>query len=212
MDSSTLKIIEDAVEKLYHPNPAQDGRNAERTLAYHFPTFSESTLGLVSNASPTVPMTPLDSITNCQFVLERSDNQYALMFAIAQMKSLVVNHFSFLMLEQKLELSHRINLPGYVSSGIATLFCIVTKLGWYDADEFQNVMNDLNAFLQLSLAVLRQFTSKPMQFENGVFDLNSLLIPYEGSREEKLVDCNVQLIKNCLSFDFIGKKDFIGVD
>ncbi|KAJ3109468.1 hypothetical protein HDU96_007196 [Phlyctochytrium bullatum] len=246
MDASILQTIEDAAEKFYRPKSNEDQRQAEQALAYHFPTFSESNFGFISNASPTIPMTPLDSITNCQHVLERSNSTCAQMFAVSQLRTLVVSHFTFLALDQKLELrkcllGHRVNLEQYVISGIAGLFCVVTKLGWYDADQFQNVLRDLSAFLdasiehrlvavqllaclvnemnnpvstqksmvrhrkiavnfrdtqllqifQLSLAILRQITSKHSTFNN--------------TREEKLAEYNVNLIKNCLSFDFIGK-------
>ncbi|KAI8851513.1 armadillo-type protein [Chytridium lagenaria] len=251
MDASTLKLVEEGndCQKLYQPKSLEDKGHAEQTLAYHFPTFSESTFGLVSNASPTVPMTPLDSISNCQYVLERSSSPYALTFATAQLKTLSISHFSLLSLEHKLELrnfllrllGHRTTLQPFITSGIATLFSIITKLGWHDADEFQSVLSDLGPFLQasinhrliaihllgclvnemnspsssqkslvrhrktavnfrdtqllqvfqLSLAMLRELTSKRIPFD-------------DASQEDKLVEYDVQLIKSCLSFDFIG--------
>ncbi|KAJ3210216.1 Exportin 7 [Dinochytrium kinnereticum] len=193
MDSSTLKIIEKAAEKLYQPKSVEDGRNAEQTLAYHFPTFSESTFGMVSNASPTVPMTPLDSISNCQYVLERSDSTFAQMFAISQLKTLAISHFSLLLLEQKLEL--------------------MTKLGWYDSDDFQNVLNDLGAFLQpikhakepcAASEDSRQFSGYAAIASFPAFAGSSMSADVKADKEERLVEYDVQLIKSCLSFDFIG--------
>ncbi|KAI9359550.1 armadillo-type protein [Zopfochytrium polystomum] len=155
MDASTLKIIEDAAWTVYGPLSAQEKELAERTLSFHFPTFSESTFATVSNSSPTTPMTPLDTIANCQFVLEQSSSPYAQLFVTTHLKLLVFSHFSLISLQQKLELRNfvlnilgrRTDLTNYVSTALAELFGHITKLGWFDGEEFQNSLVDVSNFL-----------------------------------------------------------------
>ncbi|KAJ3089148.1 Exportin 7, partial [Physocladia obscura] len=143
-------------------NPLNTDRlRAEEALARYFPTFSESTLASVSNASPSVanPMGPLQSLGNCQHVLNMSNNPYAHLFATQHLKALVISHFQLLSIPQKIELrtfilnylgTKGIRLELYVMTGLAELFGLVTKLGWFDADEFQNSLVDASKFLQAS--------------------------------------------------------------
>ncbi|KAI9330091.1 armadillo-type protein [Obelidium mucronatum] len=158
MDPATLKTIEDAAYAMYNPL-GMDRSLAEQTLARHFPTFSESTLASVSNASPTCAMGPFESLGNCQQVLELSGSPYAQLFATLHLKALIISHFQLFSILQKLELRNFIlnylgtrgnNLQPYVMTGLAELFGLVTKLGWFDADEFQNSLADVSKFLQAS--------------------------------------------------------------
>ncbi|TPX71249.1 hypothetical protein CcCBS67573_g06293 [Chytriomyces confervae] len=249
MDSATLKQIEEATFALYNP-VGMDRARAETTLARHFPTFSDSTLAEVSNASPTVAMGPLESLGNCQQVLQLSASPYAQLFATLHLKTLVISHFQLFSVPQKIELrgfilsylgTRGVELQLYVMTGMAELFGLVTKLGWFDADEFQNSLTDVSPFLQASneyrmvgilllaslvqemnrmtsvlknmtrhrkvavnfrdtqlaqifklcLEALKELVAKKMHFASAV-------------EESRMLEFAIQLLRNCLQFDFIG--------
>ena len=104
-DDTIRYYFKKAALRLYSPQRPEDIQNAERTLSFHFPTFSESSFSSVSNSSPTMPMSPFDSIGNCQAVLEQSTSPYAHTFVISHLKILITSHFSLLSLHQKTEIS-----------------------------------------------------------------------------------------------------------
>ncbi|KAJ3024653.1 UNVERIFIED_CONTAM: hypothetical protein HDU68_007912 [Siphonaria sp. JEL0065] len=249
MDSATLKTIEEAAYAMYNPI-GMNRALAEQTLARHFPTFSESTLASVSNASPTVAMGPFESLGNCQQVLELSLSPYAQLFATLHLKTLVLSHFQLFTVPQKLELrtfilnylgTRGINLQIYVMSGLAEIFGLITKLGWFDADEFQNSLVDASKFLQASnehrivgvlllatlvqemnrlTAVLKNMTRHRKVAVNfrdlqlaQIFQLcldalrelvNKQIAFKTAAEENRMLEFTIQLLRNCLQFDFIG--------
>jgi hypothetical protein len=46
-------------------------------------------------------------------------------------------------------LSRRLNIPQFVETSLAQLFCLITKLGWFDSVEFRNAVNDVSALSQV---------------------------------------------------------------
>ncbi|ORY39407.1 hypothetical protein BCR33DRAFT_788413 [Rhizoclosmatium globosum] len=249
MDAATLKTIEDAAYAIYNPL-GMDRSLAEQTLARHFPTFSESTLASVSNASPTQPMGPFESLGNCQQVLELSLSPYAQLFATLHLKTLIISHFQLFSIPQKLELRNFVlnylgtrgmNLQLYVMTGLAELFGLITKLGWFDADEFQNSLVDVSKFLQASnehrivgilllaslvqemnrmTSVLKNMTRhrkvavnfRDLQLAqifqlclDALKELVGKQIAFSNATEEsRMLEFEIQLLRNCLNFDFIG--------
>ncbi|KAJ3343431.1 Exportin 7 [Entophlyctis luteolus] len=112
-------------------------------------------------------MRPLQSLSNCQQVLEMSRSPYAQLydpfdpFATMHLKALIISHFQLFNVPQKIELrnfllnylgSRGVGLQLYVMTGLAELFGLVTKLGWFDSDEFQNSLVDASKFLQVRLS------------------------------------------------------------
>ncbi|KAI9208668.1 exportin-7 [Polychytrium aggregatum] len=156
MDDSTLQAIERACGLLYATQSPDDRFQAESTLAYHFPTFADYTFTTVPNASPTTPTSPADVVVRCQILLERSSFPYAQLFAANHLKSLILSQFTYFSNAQKLELnsfvlnylSRRSGLENIISTQLIQLYSIVCKMGWFDSDDFQNVMNDVSPFLQ----------------------------------------------------------------
>ncbi|KAJ3069894.1 Exportin 7, partial [Podochytrium sp. JEL0797] len=249
MDTATLATIDEAAYALYNPL-GMDRSLAEKTLARHFPTFSESTLASVSNASPTVAMGPFESLGNCQQVLEMSQSPYAQLFATLHLKTLILSHFQLFSIPQKIELRNFIlnylgtrgtNLQLYVMTGLAELFGLVTKLGWFDADEFQNSLTDVSKFLQASnehrivgilllaslvqemnrlTVVLKNMTRHRKVAVNfrdlqlaQIFQLcldamrelvNKQIAFSNAAEESRMLEFTIQLLRNCLQFDFIG--------
>ncbi|CAJ0768992.1 1055_t:CDS:10 [Entrophospora sp. SA101] len=143
---------------------------AEQLLDNAFPTFSETissrTNGTTSNVSPlnvsplgVKILSPVDTSMCCRWLLEKSNSPYALMFASARLKSLVLDHYSMFTAQQKLELRNFIlnymfqkpNQPPFILSSLAQLFATISKVGWFDGDEFKNIKSDLTNFIQVIL-------------------------------------------------------------
>nr|CAG8525535.1 5131_t:CDS:10 [Entrophospora candida] len=152
----------------YNLNPIYELRaKAEQLLDNAFPTFSETissrTNGTTSNVSPlnvsplgVKILSPVDTSMCCRWLLEKSNSPYALMFASARLKSLVLDHYSMFTAQQKLELRNFIlnymfqkpNQPPFILSSLAQLFATISKVGWFDGDEFKNIKSDLTNFIQ----------------------------------------------------------------
>ena len=154
-----LELIEEACYTLYNPKSPEDVKQAEVFLSKLFPVFGESNFLTISNASPTSansPTRPSDAILNCKIIIESSSSSYAQMFAILQLKSLVNNNYSnlpsALIIELRILLltilSQRNDLEYSVVSNLSQLFCLVTKLGWMDIEEFKLLLPDVNNFLK----------------------------------------------------------------
>ncbi|KAJ3297575.1 hypothetical protein HK104_000373 [Borealophlyctis nickersoniae] len=240
----SLKAVEDACLRFYHPIKATDQAEAERILAFHFPTFSESTFSTISNASPTTPMTPAQSIMHCQLVLEHSASPYAQMFVLTHLKTLVSSHFSLFTVEEQLELRNFVlryltnrgnTLEPFIITSLAHLYCFITKLGWFEKGEFRDCVTEASKFLQASTVDFRYIGVKILGllvaemnqptaslkntarhrktavnfrdtlllqiFQISLGLMGELLAPQE---ESKMQDATLALLRNCLTFDFIG--------
>ncbi|TPX44123.1 hypothetical protein SeLEV6574_g04696 [Synchytrium endobioticum] len=158
MDNAILAQIDEACFRLYNPRGPNDRLAAEQVLSPLFPTFAESTFGSVSNANPSVPMTPYEAVVHCEMVLERSQSPYAHTFVTGHLKTLVTGHFSLFTPAQKIELrnfvlnflNQHLSLPPFVESGLAQLFCVVTKLGWFNDEVFRTALSDVSVFSNAS--------------------------------------------------------------
>jgi exportin-7 len=54
------------------------------------------------------------------------------------------------------------NLQPFVIVQLAQVFAMLTKLGWFDLDDFKNVHRDLNQFLQVIASRLLLSTTPPL--------------------------------------------------
>ncbi|KAL1919827.1 uncharacterized protein VTP21DRAFT_1758 [Calcarisporiella thermophila] len=101
-----------------------------------------------------VPETPAESVQFCQLLLESSPSPYAQMFAAHRLRALALDHFSLFTPEQKLDLRNftlrylyqHPTLSTFVIQALSQVFATVTKLGWFDSDEFRNIMEDMLNF------------------------------------------------------------------
>ncbi|KAJ3194369.1 Exportin 7 [Irineochytrium annulatum] len=81
-------------------------------------------------------------------LLERSTSVFTLTFAAAHMRRLTYTHQGNSILNL---LGNRVDLDPPICASLASIFCVVTKLGWFDLNEFQNTLSDLSTFLQASI-------------------------------------------------------------
>ncbi|GBC18414.2 uncharacterized protein OCT59_006460 [Rhizophagus irregularis] len=161
--NQNILYLESLCQELYSPKSQEQRAKAEKLLDNAFPTFSE-TLSPRTNGSNGLPNNPLgvkiqsptESSMYCQWLLENSTSPYAQLFASARLKSLVLDHYSMFTSKQKLELrSFLFNYlavhPDYqpfVLSSLAQLIATITKVGWFEDDEFKNITNELSKFIQ----------------------------------------------------------------
>ncbi|KAF9970123.1 Exportin 7 [Actinomortierella ambigua] len=159
-------------EALYNPATHDSRVQAEKLLAYHFPTFSSSgsnapgvtASGDANSHSPTIS-SPIQSALLCRHLLQSTTNPYAMMqvfcvlrvlFATTRLKTLVEDHFTTFKTEEQhglrsfvLEFIYRNpELPLFISSAQAQLFAVLTKLGWVENEDFRNVLESIQVFFQ----------------------------------------------------------------
>ncbi|CAG8441662.1 1197_t:CDS:10 [Scutellospora calospora] len=144
--------------ELYSPKSQEQRTNAERLLDIAFPTFSETSTVRANGASPLGVKihSPLETSIFCRWLLEKSTSPYAQMFAAARLKGLVLDHYSMFSMSQKIELrnfvlNYMAQHPDYqpfVLSSLAQLFATITKVGWFEGEEFKNVTKDVSNFIQ----------------------------------------------------------------
>ncbi|CAG8723361.1 12142_t:CDS:10, partial [Acaulospora morrowiae] len=145
--------------ELYSPKSPEQRANAEQLLDAAFPTFSEtSTTRVNGTVSPlgVKIQTPVESSLYCRLLLDNSASPFAQMFATTRLKSLVLDHYSMFSMTEKIELRNYVltymaqhpDFQPFVLSSLAQLFATITKVGWFESEEFKNVPNDLSNFLQ----------------------------------------------------------------
>ncbi|KAK3095971.1 hypothetical protein FSP39_021507, partial [Pinctada imbricata] len=101
-----------------------------------------------------------DCLSKCQLLLERANSPYAQLLAATTLTKLVTRPNVTLPLEQRIDirnyvlnyLATRTKLVHYVQQALVQLFARITKLGWFDVlnndDVFRNVISDVAKFIQ----------------------------------------------------------------
>ncbi|CAG8462154.1 14273_t:CDS:10 [Cetraspora pellucida] len=136
--NQNVLYVDTLCQELYSPKSQEQRTNAERLLDVAFPTFSETSTVRANGANPlgVKIQSPLETSMFCRWLLEKSSSPYAQMFAAARLKGLVLDHYTMFSMPQKIELS------------TAQLFATITKVGWFEGEEFKNITNDLTNFIQ----------------------------------------------------------------
>ncbi|CAG8605282.1 4488_t:CDS:10 [Ambispora leptoticha] len=164
LHSQNLQYLETLCQDLYNPKTQEQRTNAEKLLDYALPPFSDTARVPNGSNSPVNPLgiviqTPAECSLYCQMLLQKSNSPYAQMFASAKLKNLVLDHFSTFSLPQKIELRNFVlnymgqhpDLQPFVIASLAQLFATITKVGWFDNEDFKNVTSDLSSFLQATV-------------------------------------------------------------
>ncbi|RIB12729.1 armadillo-type protein [Gigaspora rosea] len=158
LPNQNILYVDTLCQELYSPKSQEQRANAERLLDVAFPTFSETSTVRANGASPlgVKIQSPLETSMFCRWLLEKSTSPYAQMFAAARLKGLVLDHYTMFSMPQKMELrnfvlNYMAQHPDYqpfVLSSLAQLFATITKVGWFEGEEFKNITNDLSNFIQ----------------------------------------------------------------
>ncbi|KAM3588959.1 hypothetical protein VKS41_001389 [Umbelopsis sp. WA50703] len=165
-DQQRILYYTNLCETLYGPASQQDRERAEHILEHAFPTFSDAAGSGVAGRRPSLDSSyaydissPQDSAYALTVLLKNSPNPYVQMFASSRLKALITDQFPVFSQEAKIQSRNFIleytymhpNLQPFVIIQLAQVLAMLTKLGWFDLDEFKNVHGDLNQFLQASV-------------------------------------------------------------
>lgn len=140
MDAAQLVQVEALCETLYN--------SADETARSH---AQNQLLSLQTSA---------ERIPQCQYILDNSENAYALLLASSSLTRLISNHWNNFTTPQRVEIRNYIlnylfsvgpGLTDYVRTSLIQLLCRITKLGWFDDQRHREVVDAVMMFLQVLL-------------------------------------------------------------
>lgn len=139
MDAAQLVQVEALCETLYNSSDEAARSHAQNQL-----------LSLQTSA---------ERIPQCQYILDHSENAYALLLASSSLTRLISNHWNNFTTPQRVEIRNYIlnylgsvgaSLTDYVRTSLIQLLCRITKLGWFDDQRHREVVDAVMRFLQVS--------------------------------------------------------------
>ena len=160
MDEAQLAQVESLCETLY-TGTSSNGESYSREEA------QSRLLSLQSNAS---------FIPQCQYILDRSKSQYALLVASNSLTELITTHWNNFTIAQRIDIRNYVlgylanngpTLQDFVTLSLIKLVCRITKLGWFDDPTHRELTEDVTKFLQatvdhciLGLQILNQLVDE----------------------------------------------------
>eukprot|EP00985_Skeletonema_marinoi_P000640 scaffold227_cov116-Skeletonema_marinoi.AAC.2 len=161
MDDTQLAQVESLCETLYTGLPSSGGEKISREEA------QSRLLSLQSSAS---------FIPQCQYILDRSQSQYALLVASNSLTELISSHWNNFTIAQRIDIRNYVlgylanngpTLQDFVTLSLIKLVCRITKLGWFDDSTHRELTDDVTKFLQatvdhciLGLKILNQLVDE----------------------------------------------------
>ncbi|KAL7436784.1 hypothetical protein ACHAXM_005335 [Skeletonema potamos] len=161
MDDAQLAQVESLCETLYTGMPSNGGEKISREEA------QSRLLSLQSSAS---------FIPQCQYILDRSQSQYALLVASNSLTELISSHWNNFTIPQRIDIRNYVlgylanngpTLQDFVTLSLIKLVCRITKLGWFDDSTHRELTDDVTKFLQatvdhciLGLKILNQLVDE----------------------------------------------------
>lgn len=145
MDDTQLAQVESLCETLYTGMPSSGGEKISREEA------QSRLLSLQSSAS---------FIPQCQYILDRSQSQYALLVASNSLTELISSHWNNFSVPQRIDIRNYVlgylanngpTLQDFVTLSLIKLVCRITKLGWFDDSTHRELTDDVTKFLQASV-------------------------------------------------------------
>ncbi|CAO3610792.1 unnamed protein product [Mucor hiemalis] len=147
-------------EQLYNPKSSEERDQVQKVLETSFPTFATTTSDVVLPESvPSFQIrNPTDSANALCILLKNSPNPYVQTFSLSRLKQLVMAQFTLFDRETKIQLRTFLleyayihpDLQSFVMTQLASVLALLTRFGWLDIDEYQNVYKDMTQFLQAS--------------------------------------------------------------
>lgn len=144
MDAAQLAQVEALCETLYNSADESARSHAQNQL-----------LSLQTSA---------ERIPQCQYILDNSENAYALLLASSSLTRLISNHWNNFTSPQRVEIRNYIlnylgsvgpGLTDYVRTSLIQLLCRITKLGWFDDQRHREVVDAVMRFLQVRTGGVR---------------------------------------------------------
>jgi exportin-7 len=147
MDSMQLAHVESLCETLY-TGASLTGENGKPISR---PEAQSRLLSL--QASP-------EFIPQCQYILDHSKSQYALLVASNALTELLSTHWNSFSVPQRIDIRNYVlaylanqgpTLQDFVVLSLVKLVCRITKLGWFDDPTHRELADDVTKFLQASV-------------------------------------------------------------
>ena len=163
MDSAQLKQVEALCETLYTgmPTTGENGEQINRQEA------QQRLMSLQQSA---------DFIPQCQYILEKTQSQYARLVATNSLTELITTHWNSFTIPQRIDIRNYVltylanngtQLESFVVVSLIKLVCRITKLGWFDDPVHRELADDVTKFLQatvehciLGLKILNQLVDE----------------------------------------------------
>ncbi len=145
MDDAQLAQVESLCETLYTGVSTATSESISREEA------QSRLLSLQSSAS---------FIPQCQYILDRSKSQYALLVASNSLTELITTHWNNFTIAQRIDIRNYVlgylanngpNLQDFVTLSLIKLVCRITKLGWFDDTTHRELTEDVTKFLQATI-------------------------------------------------------------
>ncbi|KAL7312113.1 hypothetical protein PS15m_007914 [Mucor circinelloides] len=179
-------------QELYNPKNPTERDQIQKILEASFPTFSSSDAVKISiDQVPTFDVaTPTDTANALRIMLENSPNPFVQTFCLSRLKQLVMAQFTIFDTDTKIQLRTFLldyaymhpDLQPFVITQLAGVLALLTRFGWLDHEEYQNVYKDMTLFLQASAdhrIVGMQILSVIVQ------DINAATIPKYSAKFRK---------------------------
>lgn len=173
--------------ELYNPKSASERDQVQKILEASFPTFASDSHVTLNETIPSFHIAnPTDTANALRILLENSPNPYVQTFALSRLKQLVLAQFTLFDNDTKIQLrktrkyillltDYKLiffligtflleyayihpDLQSFVITQLASVLAILTRFGWLEIDEYQNVYKDMTQFLQVKLFILLFFT------------------------------------------------------
>ncbi|EED92291.1 hypothetical protein THAPSDRAFT_34505 [Thalassiosira pseudonana CCMP1335] len=99
-------------------------------------------------------------IPQCQYILDRSQSQYALLVASNSLTELITTHWNNFTIAQRIDIRNYVlgylanngpTLQDFVTLSLIKLVCRITKLGWFDDSTHRELTEDVTKFLQATI-------------------------------------------------------------
>jgi exportin-7 len=158
-----LAQVEALCETLYTgvPTSGENGEQIDRTEA------QKRLMSLQQSA---------DFIPQCQYILEKTQSQYARLVATNTLTELITTHWNSFTVPQRIDIRNYVltylanngpQLENFVVVSLIKLVCRITKLGWFDDPIHRELADDVTKFLQatvdhciLGLKILNQLVDE----------------------------------------------------
>ena len=166
LQEGQLQQFEAYCEKLYTSPDANERAAAEAALVQ------------LSSSSEYIPQ--------CQFVLDHSKLAYAQLVAANALKKLLMQSWNHLTVQQRVDFRNYVltylanngpDCQAFVNASLAQLVGRMTKLGWLDANEHQQIVSEVSKFLHATprhLVLGLQLLSTLVTEMNGSANTRSL--------------------------------------
>ncbi|ORX56804.1 hypothetical protein DM01DRAFT_1334363 [Hesseltinella vesiculosa] len=147
-------------EQLYNTTSSDKRQQIQQELDREFPTFTDAApLRSPSNTSSLILQTPRDTASALRILLEACPDPFVQTFCLSRLRQLISSQFSIFDTDTKKQLRTFLleyafvhpTLPPFIIVQLGTVFALLSKLGWLDLEEYQQVEPDLNQFLQASM-------------------------------------------------------------